>query len=107
MGGMCVVNAAQAFAYIGHFVESVRAASKDCPVKKNKAACSASVNDVLQSFFLVFSYLSNAAALCGKTVMALPACIGHVTSVAAGFAEIAAGASGASAACIPHPTIGF
>lgn len=96
---MCVINAAEAAAYVGHIVVSVRAAVKDCPEDDLKAGCSANVNDILQSFFLVIAYLSNAAALCGDTVIVGAECANRLTSIMAGFAEVASGGSGAHDNC--------
>merc|ERR1712107_2844 len=105
--GMCVVNAAEAAAYIGHAVISTRAAVFNCGQKATnasqegdiKAVCSADVSEILQSFFLVAAYLANAATLCGNTVIVGAECANRITSVLAGFMEISAGGSGAHVDC--------
>lgn len=103
--GMCVVNAAQAAAYIGHAVLSLRGAIVDCPPDKDLAAsCSAQVSGLTQSVSLIAAYLSNAATMCSRTTIIVGAqCSNRVTSVIAGLAEISAGGSAAADDCTEGP----
>jgi len=111
--GMCVINAAEAAAYIGHAVLSIRASVHNCAQvardareeRDIRSTCSADISQVLQSFFLVMAYLSNAAALCGDTLIVGAACSNRVLSVLAGLSEIAAGASGAVGDCAKVPSM--
>mmetsp|Transcript_69672 Transcript_69672/g.149054 ORF Transcript_69672/g.149054 Transcript_69672/m.149054 type:complete len:249 (+) Transcript_69672:3-749(+) len=110
--GMCVINAAQAAGYIGHAVVSIRAAVHNCvkhtgsakEISDDQAVCATDISDIVQSFLLIVAYLANAAALCGDTVIVGAACANRVASILAGFAEIAAGGSGAHVDCAHQPT---
>lgn len=102
---LCVINVAQAAAYIGHVVTSVRAASKDCSALHGpnasslEASCASVVAAILQSLLLVAAYLTQAAALCGETLIVKAECSNRVASALAGLAEIAGGGSGAANNC--------
>jgi len=103
--GMCVINAAQAAAYIGEAVLMMRAATVNCPDgDAPAAACSADVSNVLQAFLLIMAYISNAAALCGETLIVGAECSNRIESIMAGLAEIAGGGSGSALDCVSNPT---
>jgi len=95
---MCVINAAEAAAYIGHAVLTVRAATRDCP-EGLQASCAADISGAIQSFALVEAYLANAAALCGETTIVAAVCANRVGSIVAGLAEVSGGSSGANINC--------
>ncbi|CAJ1396431.1 unnamed protein product [Effrenium voratum] len=105
--GMCVLNVAQATSYIGHAVISIRAAKVDCENKQlsNRAAsCATQISGALQSVSLVAAYLSNAAAMCGATIVAGAECSNRIGSVVAGMAEVSAGGSATALDCISEPS---
>ncbi|CAK0876583.1 unnamed protein product [Prorocentrum cordatum] len=110
---MCVINAAEAAASIRHAVLGIRASIHTCSQVAQDAreerdipsTCSADISQVLQPFFLVMAYLSNAAALGGDTLIVGAACANWVLPVVAGLSEIAAGASGAAGDCAKVPSM--
>ncbi|CAJ1327160.1 unnamed protein product [Effrenium voratum] len=69
------------------------------------ASCATQISGALQSVSLVAAYLSNAAAMCGATIVAgAEECSNRIGSVVAGMAEVSAGGSATALDCISEPS---